>query len=93
MRRPLEVLLPPSLHYRVLLGLAYLHSQGVIHADIKGANILLTKEGNVKLADFGIAKKSNVADAGDGSPILGSPYWSTLHLPLPPRWDSDILYD
>src|SRR5690606_5642682 len=60
-----------------LVGLVYLHSQGVIHADIKGANLLLTKDGQVKLADFGIARKSASEVAIDESSILGTPYWST----------------
>ncbi|KAF9362321.1 hypothetical protein BGX34_006409 [Mortierella sp. NVP85] len=57
---------------QVLDGLIYLHDQGVIHRDIKGANILATKDGLVKLADFGVATLSN--DAGDMS-VAGTPYW------------------
>lgn len=60
--------------YQVLLGLAYLHEQGVIHRDIKGANILTTKDGAVKLADFGVATKAGAALAADGQ-VVGSPYW------------------
>lgn len=57
---------------QVLEGLVYLHEQGVIHRDIKGANILTTKEGLVKLADFGVATK--LTDA-DGKIVVGTPYW------------------
>ena len=40
---------------QILAGLDFLHSQKVIHKDIKGANILVDAEGTVKLADFGCA--------------------------------------
>ncbi|KAJ4866923.1 Protein kinase domain protein [Raphanus sativus] len=60
--------------YRSLEGLVYLHEQGVIHRDIKGANILTTKEGLVKLADFGVATKLNEADVNTHS-VVGTPYW------------------
>ncbi|XP_024545433.1 MAP3K epsilon protein kinase 1 isoform X1 [Selaginella moellendorffii] len=59
---------------QVLEGLAYLHEQGVIHRDIKGANILTTKEGFVKLADFGVATKLTEADVNTHS-VVGTPYW------------------
>ncbi|XP_057528086.1 MAP3K epsilon protein kinase 1-like isoform X1 [Amaranthus tricolor] len=63
-------------HYiaQVLEGLVYLHEQGVIHRDIKGANILTTKEGLVKLADFGVATKLTEADVNTHS-VVGTPYW------------------
>ena len=55
---------------QVLKGLAYLHAQGVVHRDIKGANILATKDGTIKLADFGVA-----TEGGDFEGVVGTPYW------------------
>jgi serine/threonine protein kinase len=68
-----------------LRGLAYIHSLGIVHRDIKGANILLTDEGIVKLADFGAAlilTPSNFATfmSNEGQNLhttgaVGTPYW------------------
>lgn len=45
-----------SLCHQMLAGLAYLHRKGVIHRDIKGSNILINNRGELKLADFGLAR-------------------------------------
>lgn len=47
---------------------------GVIHRDIKGANILTTNIGTVKLADFGVAAKLSEVDP---EAVVGTPYWSS----------------
>ena len=58
----------------VLKGLAFAHSQGVIHRDIKPANILLSADGAVKIADFGIARPvaSNLTRVGV---LMGTPHY------------------
>ncbi|XP_016130430.1 mitogen-activated protein kinase kinase kinase kinase 2-like [Sinocyclocheilus grahami] len=57
-----------------LQGLHHLHQAGKMHRDIKGANILLTERGDVKLADFGVAAEINASVAKRKS-FIGTPYW------------------
>uniref|UniRef100_A0A8C1J6Y8 non-specific serine/threonine protein kinase n=1 Tax=Cyprinus carpio TaxID=7962 RepID=A0A8C1J6Y8_CYPCA len=57
-----------------LQGLNHLHETGKIHRDIKGANILLTDRGDVKLADFGVAAEISASVAKRKS-FIGTPYW------------------
>eukprot|EP00760_Papus_ankaliazontas_P003494 PhM_4_TR11618/c1_g1_i10/m.9586/K17533/MAP3K19, YSK4; mitogen-activated protein kinase kinase kinase 19 len=59
----------------ILHGLVYLHRNDILHRDIKGQNVLLTVEGQCKLADFGAAAKLNAAARGGiaGTPLFMAP--------------------
>lgn len=52
--------------------MSYLHENHVIHRDVKGANILLTKEGEIKLVDFGFARDTQTT-YGRRATCIGSP--------------------
>ncbi|KAM0792997.1 hypothetical protein ACM66B_000492 [Microbotryomycetes sp. NB124-2] len=63
---------------KILESLDYLHSQGVVHCDLKAANILTTKNGNIKLSDFGVSLNLNaiVNQSMSASPrVDGTPNW------------------
>uniref|UniRef100_A0A8I5TBY3 Mitogen-activated protein kinase kinase kinase kinase n=1 Tax=Pongo abelii TaxID=9601 RepID=A0A8I5TBY3_PONAB len=71
---PLSELQIAYVSRETLQGLYYLHSKGKMHRDIKGANILLTDNGHVKLADFGVSAQITATIAKRKS-FIGTPYW------------------
>uniref|UniRef100_A0A673IH52 Mitogen-activated protein kinase kinase kinase 3-like n=1 Tax=Sinocyclocheilus rhinocerous TaxID=307959 RepID=A0A673IH52_9TELE len=62
---------------QILQGVHYLHSNMIVHRDIKGANILRDSSGNVKLGDFGASKRiQTICMSGTGiKSVTGTPYW------------------
>lgn len=54
--------------------MAHLHQNHVIHRDVRGNNILLTKDGEVKLVDFGLCRRLS-STLGKSSTCIGSPCW------------------
>ncbi|CAM9464427.1 unnamed protein product [Lampetra planeri] len=59
---------------QMLEALNYLHTHRIIHRDLKAGNILLTFEGDVKLADFGVSAK-NTRTLQRRDSFIGTPYW------------------
>ncbi|KAK9242199.1 kinase-like domain-containing protein [Lipomyces tetrasporus] len=57
-----------------LIALSYIHKAGIIHRDIKAANILIKNDGGVQLCDFGVAAQIS-ANHPKRSTIVGTPYW------------------
>ncbi|KRZ09992.1 Serine/threonine-protein kinase 10, partial [Trichinella zimbabwensis] len=60
--------------HEICEGLQFLHNCFVIHRDLKAGNVLLTSEGGVKLADFGVSAKNKDAMQRRDS-FIGTPYW------------------
>ena len=67
LRRKLEIMRD------LCLGLAYAHDQGVIHRDVKPANVMVGVQGHVTILDFGIARLLNMSDESQGGVIVGTP--------------------
>lgn len=73
--RPLAVDRALDVAIQICAGVGYAHRSHLVHCDIKSQNILLARDGQVKVADFGIARALSVPETVDGSVAWGTPQY------------------
>src|SRR3954465_13866704 len=91
--RPLPVSQAVSIAAQVAEGLAYAHQHGVVHRDVKPANIMVLADGPVKITDFGIARmRASNEELTQSGMMLGSPKYMSPEQVIGKRADhrSDI---
>eukprot|EP01006_Ploeotia_vitrea_P051351 TRINITY_DN67550_c3_g4_i1.p1 TRINITY_DN67550_c3_g4~~TRINITY_DN67550_c3_g4_i1.p1 ORF type:complete len:736 (-),score=20.64 TRINITY_DN67550_c3_g4_i1:277-2424(-) len=71
LQKPFSEKVIQSYTHQILVGLKFLHDNEILHRDIKGANVLIDRRGNVKLSDFGASKRiSDLVSKAEGSSNL-----------------------
>ena len=76
---PMAECVVANIGYRILRGLQFIHSRRIIHRDIKPSNLLINRSGDVKISDFGIARKLQ------GTGAMSQTYLGTLMYMAPER--------
>ncbi|XP_071139970.1 uncharacterized protein [Mytilus edulis] len=72
--KPLEEREILVMFQQIVSAIKHIHEQNILHRDLKTANIFLTKEGIIKIGDFGISKMMSSANKGANT-VLGTPYY------------------
>jgi serine/threonine-protein kinase len=90
--KPLRLAQALSIAAQVAEGLAFAHQRGVVHRDVKPANIMVVANGPVKITDFGIARMRGSGDLTQTGMLLGSPKYMSPEQVIGKRADqrSDI---
>eukprot|EP00483_Globobulimina_turgida_P011703 UN11725 len=84
---PFDVRLIKSYTMQILNGLSFLHSQNIIHRDIKGSNILVNPDGCLKLADFGVCFSFDQQLSTLPSSLHGTVHWMAPEVILQNKYD------
>jgi serine/threonine protein kinase len=70
---PLHPVVAALIAREICLAISYAHQNNIIHRDIKPTNVLISKQGHVKLTDFGVAKDATARDLTSAGTLIGTP--------------------